>query len=593
MAAPHDAAQDHLERTFRGERPLSTLRSLYRGQTAQLTLALVFFVVKGSPYYLLPVVTARIIDVVQQRRPLEELWLYALGMGLLIVQNVPTHYLYVRALSVTTRTTEARLRFALCRRLQMISLGFYARNSPAALQAKVLRDVENVEQLTRLLFDAGLGALLGILVAIVTTLLRAPQFALFFLVTVPIAVGLVRVMQGALDDRNAAFRRELEEMTARVGELTHLLPVTRAHGLEDRALGRVGGSVTRVQQAGLRLDGTNAVFGALAWVTLGVFNLACLVAAAWAYRTQVLPITVGDVVLLTTFFSSLTGAVMTLVNIVPQVSKGLESIRSIGEVLQSREVERNDGKRHVRRVRGELVFEDVTYTYPDAARPALERVSFTARPGMTVALVGASGSGKSTLVNVAVGFVRPDEGRVLLDGVDLATLDLRSYRQFVSVVPQEPLLFDGSVRENVTYGFDDVTDDEVERILRDAHAWEFVETMPHGMHTRIGERGAQLSGGQKQRLAIARALIRDPQVLILDEATSALDAHSETLVQQAFERLRRSRTTFVVAHRLGTIRNADLILVFDRGRVVEAGTHQELIARPGPFADLARRQHLN
>lgn len=207
-------------------------------------------------------------------------------------------------------------------------------------------------------------------------------------------------------------------------------------------------------------------------------------------------------------------------------------------------------------------------------------------PGETVALVGASGAGKSTVLSLVIGFLRPTSGRLLLDGIDMNTLDLRTYRRFVSVVPQESILFDGTIRENVAYGMDDADEEAVRAALRDANALEFVERLPQGLDTLVGEHGARLSGGQRQRLAIARALIRDPKVLILDEATSALDTRSEALVQQALARLLSGRTTFVVARRLSTVRGADRIVVMGEGRVLETGTHEELLRRQGAYTAL-------
>jgi ATP-binding cassette subfamily B protein len=200
--------------------------------------------------------------------------------------------------------------------------------------------------------------------------------------------------------------------------------------------------------------------------------------------------------------------------------------------------------------------------------------------------VGASGSGKSTLLNIVIGLMTPTDGRVLLDGHDMAAIDRRSYRRYLAIVPQEPLLFAGSVRENVTYGSPDLTDDDVRAALAAAHATEFVDALPDGWATKLGDRGARLSGGQKQRIAIARALIRDPRVLVLDEATSALDTTSEQLVREALGRLMAGRTSFVVAHRLSTVQSADRIVVMDKGRIVEVGRHDDLLAVDGPYSRL-------
>jgi len=296
----------------------------------------------------------------------------------------------------------------------------------------------------------------------------------------------------------------------------------------------------------------------------------------------------GDVTMLSSYFVALTGSVTALMSLAPIITKGLESVRSMAEVLSEPDLERNAGKAPVASVQGEVAFEAVRYAYADAPDEiAIEGLDLHVRAGETIALVGPSGSGKSTVLNMVIGFLTPSDGRILLDGSDMSTLDLRSYRRFLAVVPQESLLFEGTVRDNVTYGSPELTDSAVRDALRDANAWEFVEHMG-GLDAVIGERGARLSGGQRQRLAIARALVRDPRILVLDEATSALDTASERLVQEALGRLMTGRTTFVVAHRLSTIRGADRIAFMRAGTLVEIGSHDELMAAGGAYAELQR-----
>jgi ATP-binding cassette subfamily B protein len=249
-------------------------------------------------------------------------------------------------------------------------------------------------------------------------------------------------------------------------------------------------------------------------------------------------------------------------------------------------LESNSGKRQVSAVTGLVEFSDVSFTYPTNHKPSLSKINVTAEPGRMIALVGPSGSGKSTFINLVIGFLRPTSGSIKLDGVDMSTLDLRSSRKFLSVVAQDTILFDGTVFENITYGMVDATAEQAESALRAANAWEFVAKLPDGMDTIVGERGSRISGGQKQRLAIARAIIRDPRILVLDEATSALDSESERLIQSALHELMKSRTTFVVAHRLSTVKEAHLILVLEDGVIVESGTHRELVNGNGTYRRL-------
>jgi ATP-binding cassette subfamily B protein len=592
MGAPSDTDHHPLDHRFSGEHPLRSLLYLYKGERRRLLLASLAYLVKHSPVWLFPVITADVVDIVArpEAHTPSDLWFNAVLLAVLLVQNIPLHYAFVRALSLAARTMETKLRSAICRRLQHLSIGYYAKQSAGALQAKVLRDVESVEQLTRVLFDGGLGCLTNIVFAVVVTGLRQPAFLAFFLLTVPAAVLLVLVLRKPLASRNADFREEIERMSTRVGEMTHLLPITRAHGLEQVALRRVSESLERVRAKGLLLDGINALFGALSWATFNAFSMVCLIVAAFAALEGWLPIGAGDVVLVSTYFGLICGSVLALVGTAPQITRGLESIRSIGEVLECPDLEHNEGKPAIESLKGGYTFDRVSFSYPGSALAAMHDFSLEVAPGETIAFVGPSGAGKSTILNLVIGFIRPSGGRILVDGLDLEAHDLRTYRRHIAVVPQESILFDGSIRDNVTYGLPSLADETVERALRDANAWDFVSRLPAGWNTSVGEKGARLSGGQKQRLAIARALLRDPRVLVLDEATSALDTETELLIQEALARLMEGRTTFVVAHRLSTIRDAHRIVVMDQGRVVETGTHDSLLASGGLYARLHARQ---
>ncbi|WP_449349868.1 ABC transporter ATP-binding protein [Streptomyces shaanxiensis] len=582
MASSLEKPLDH---RYRGEHPIRTLAYLFRADRRRLAAAVAVFTVKHSPIWLLPLITASIIDTVVQHQPVSRLWTSVGVILFILLINYPLHVLYVRLLYGSVRRMGTALRSALCTRMQQLSIGYHSRVSAGVLQAKVVRDVETVEQMVQQTAETGLGATTVLIGGLVIIAVRTPEFVPVFLVVVPAAALVVARLRARLRTHNEHFRHEVETLSSRVTEMTRLIPVTRAHGLENKALRRMDGTLRRLLTSGNRLDLVNGRFGSLAWVVLNVVGVLVLTAAALVSYYGVWGVTAGDVVMLSAFLTTLTNSTTTLAGLAPVITKGLESVRSVGELLQAPELEDNEGKARVESVRGAVEFQGVGHAY-DNGRPAVRDFTLSVTPGETVALVGASGAGKSTVLNLVIGFIRPTKGRLLLDGTDMNTLDLRTYRRFLSVVPQESILFDGTVRENVAYGMDDADEETVRAALRDANALEFVDRLPRGLDTLVGERGARLSGGQRQRLAIARALIRDPRVLVLDEATSALDTRSEALVQQALARLLHGRTTFVVAHRLSTVRGADRIVVLGEGRILETGTHDELLRRGGAYTAL-------
>ena len=579
-----------LEHRFSGERPIATLRYLLSDEKRNFALAVFFFAVKHSPAWVLPLVTANLIDDLIQKSSVRSVVINAFIFIFVILQNFPTNLLYVKYLSRGIRNIENNLRSSLVERLQQLSMGFFHKTNAGLIQSKVIRDVENIEQMLRNMSDGGQAALNGIIGCIIISAIKVPQFMPFFLVLVPISAIFIIKMRGTSHLRNESFREEIEKMSNNVNEMTTLIPVTRAHALEDDALETMYRSFSNVKRAGLSLDAFNACFNAGSWVIFQMANALCLIFAIYCAWTGFIHISTGEVVLLSSYFGQLIGSVILLSSLMPLIAKGLNSVKSLGVVLESPDIEENQGKLVLAKVNGVIRFKSVSYKYPESAKNALTDIDFSAKPGELIALVGSSGSGKSTLINLVIGFLKPGKGIVELDGFNLQDLDLRSVRKSISVVPQESILFDGTIKENIAYGLKGIDDAQVINALKDANALGFVEQLPEGLNTLVGDRGAKLSGGQKQRLAIARALIRQPKILILDEATSALDSESESLIQKAISEILKDKTTFVVAHRLSTVRNATKILVLDHGKIVEQGTHSELLELNGQYANLYSHQ---
>ncbi len=516
------------------------------------------------------------------------LWI-AGGYLLLLAQNPLLHTVFARIMSGLLRHMQFNLRSALVERLQQLAMTFHEEKQSSALQTKILRDVDAIDGLCRYLFLNGLNGLLVIIYVTVIALVRQPILALYFLLTVPAGILLLKLFDRRFREQYKALRIETEQMNARVGEMLLMLPVTRAHGLEEQETRSVRTVFQRLRERGLQVDTLTELFASSSWFTFIVFQLACLVFSAWLVTRH--RISVGDAVMFNTYFGMLIGAVQQALGVFPALAQGRDAIRSLGEILEAPQVEDFTGKPAAPfPLRGEITFENVSFQYPSGREVALKNISLRIAPGETVAFVGESGAGKSTLVNLAMGFRLPTSGCVRLDGHDLQALDLRTYRRQIGVVPQATILFNGSLRENVTYGLENVSDMSLWKILAEANLAEFVRGLPQQLDTPLGENGTRLSGGQRQRLAIARALIRDPRVILLDEATSALDTESERLVQEALVRLTNGRTTLIVAHRFSTIRQAHRIVFLQGGQIVETGTQTELMARDGHFTRLARLQ---
>ncbi len=571
-------------------RPLATFYHLFDNEQKNLTLATLFLVIKHSPVWILPIAIANVVNILVSGDPgpFPGIITNLVVMTVFILQNIATHTLYVRFFAISSREIEARLRTALIQRLQQLSIAFHDTYRSGTIQSKVLRDVDSILNMITQIFSNVILAVITVVFAFVVTLARKPELSLLFVVLVPAAVALMYVFRNRMQINNTELRLSIERMSARISEMIEMIPITRAHALEKVEMKSMGAQMESVKKRGVRLDVVNAVFGATSWAVFQTFQLACLGITAVLALAKTIP--VGDVVLYQSFFSQITGAVNLVLAIYPQVTRGYDAFVSLGDILESPDVEHNEGKLRIARVRGEFSFERVSFAYPNTKSHAVNDFSLSVKAGESIAVVGESGSGKSTLMQLLIGFRRPRAGRILLDGTDMQEIDLRDYRRHLSVVPQNTILFSGTIRENISYGLKNVTDRQIFDAINAANAYEFISALPEGLETQLGERGAKLSGGQKQRIAIARAVIRDPAVLLFDEATSSLDVLSEKLVQDALMKLIRGRTTFIVAHRLSTIRNVDRIVVMKKGNAVEIGTFSQLMEKKTEFAKLKSLQ---
>lgn len=566
------------------------LLGFYKGQYHKFLLSTFFFVIKHAPSLFAALLTANVINGAMaggEEGKRQIILNVTIWIGLLAV-HLPANWLHNKYKNQVIRKTEAGLRGALVRKLQELSIPYHTQIQSGRLQSKIIRDVEAVETLSSQLFVNLMNIMMNLVITLGITAVKNRSVLLFFLLVAPVTAVTVVAFRKRIHSENRAFRREMEETSARVMEMVELVPVTRAHALEKQEVDKIKEQLEETADKGYRLDMVQAHFGAVSWCVFQVFQALCL--GFSGYMAWKGSIKIGDVTFYQASFTTVVNQFTGLINLLPILTKGLESVSSIGEVLISDDVEHNEGKRELNQLKGRFTFQNVAFSYKDSNEPVLTGIDLEVKEGETIALVGESGSGKTTILNLLIGFITPVGGRLSIDGMDISEINLRSYRRFISVVPQTPILFTGTVRENITYGLTNVSDEEVNHAVEAANLKSVIAKLPNGLNTMIGEHGANLSGGQRQRISIARAIIRNPRVIILDEATSALDTISEKEIQDALNELIKGRTTFIVAHRLSTVRGADRIVVLDQGKIREEGSYQTLMELKGEFYEMERLQ---
>jgi subfamily B ATP-binding cassette protein MsbA len=479
------------------------------------------------------------------------------------------------------------LRADVFRHYLSLPAAFFDRNGAATLLSRLTYNIELVSEAATTAITSMIRDTLTILGLFGWLFYVNARLTLFALAVAPLIVGLIRVTSRLLRRYSARIQNSMGDVTRVAKEALEgqrMIKVFNAQAQEIELFERVN---EHNRASYMKLITVRAISNPVVQMIASLGLAAVMYVAIRDVLAR--GITIGEFTSFLTALLLVTAPLRRLVSLVGPLQQGIAAGESVFEILDT-PPEGEGGSRPLARARGEVEFRDVRFGYGGDAGEVLQGISFVARPGQTVAIVGRSGSGKSTLVGLLPRFYDPRQGAVLLDGADVREYRLADLRAQLSLVSQDVMLIDDSVRNNIAFSAPQATPEAVEAAARAAHVMEFVAGLPEGLDTRVGERGALLSGGQRQRVAIARALLKDAPVLILDEATSALDSESERAVQQALEDLLRDRTTLVIAHRLSTIERADLILVMDEGRLVESGTHAELIARGGVYAALHRMQ---
>jgi ABC-type multidrug transport system fused ATPase/permease subunit len=520
--------------------------------------------------------------------PEKLLFYILLVFGAMIVQAI-TSFSLTQLLSKAGQRLIAEMRRQVQRHVGLLSVAYYDENRTGMLVARIMTDVEGVRNLVGTGLVEFVGGLLTAVLAFVYLLYRSTTVTL----TVFAVMGVfIFVLQYAFKTIRPIFRERGKINSEVAGRLTESLGgvrVIKGYHAEEREASVFAAGVERLLANVMKSLTMTSVLGSASTTVLGLVSALVM----WLGGHLVLKgtWTVGSYFQYNMFLAFMVAPVFQIVNIGTQLTEAFAGLDRTNEIMAELEENKSPGRTvKMPPIEGRVRFEDVEFAYRPE-KPVLHGISFSAEPGTVTALVGSSGSGKSTIISLICAFHTPSKGRVVVDDIDLATVDLNTFRSQLGVVLQDSFLFDGTIRENILFSRPDATEEEFLFACRTARVDEFAESFPDAYETIVGERGVKLSGGQRQRLSIARALLAEPRILILDEATSSLDSESEAMIQAGLNQLMQGRTTFVIAHRLSTIRRADCILVVEKGRIIERGNHAELFALGGRYYDLYTRQH--
>ena len=547
----------------------------------QFLVAFIIKVIRSAPMVVIPVIGANIIDIVSEGMMAQKLLYFFLNVGIGIFSlllNVLSSFLDSRFFKKLCFSIGEDLRNVMVRKLQILSITYHKENQIGAITNKMLNNVESIENAFGILGTQISIILTYVTAALVITMLEAPVMALFYVLFIPMALFLAVVFRKPITNKNKEWRKSMEGANAAVTEMLGMVETTRAHGLQKDEISRMSHYMENIRDAGTKLEEVNQFFGAVSWAILQFFQILAL--AFSAYIASKGMISVGMIALFQAYFTQTVTRISTFINILPQCTKGFDACLSIAEVLCA-DSDEHMGTKSPEIFKGDITFKDVDFRYKKEDPKILNNFSLHIPSGQSVALVGGSGSGKSTLINLIIGFIMPDSGSVTIDGVSTKDMNLTRLRKHLAVVTQNTVLSTGTLYQNLVYGSPYVTRAKVESTVREVGLGELIDSLPDGLDTVVTESGSNLSGGQKQRISIARALLRDPAIMILDEPTSALDSENELRIKEILKKIQGRCTIIMIAHRLTMVENFDNIIVLEKGEIAEQGTYAQLMAKEG------------
>lgn len=569
---------------------LPKVLDLIRPRRGTFLIGLLLITINRIAGFALPLSTKVLIDRVVGQHNIHLLLPLIGGLLLAVCLQAGTSVTLAQMLGRASWTLITGLRIQLQKHIGRLPISFYDANRTGTLVSRIISDVELIGNLMGTGLVEFMGGLLTAVLTFCVLMWISVKLTLIIFTVIGLFIFAIKKVFGVM---RPIFKRRIEiqaDLTGRLNESLGGIRVIKSYRAEEREAATFEKGA-KILLANL-IKGVNANSAMSLSSTLVIGSIGALVMFFGAHEILGGKMTLGSYVTYNVFLAYMIAPLFQIVSVASQVTEAIAGLDRTYEILA--EKEEDDDPRRVHKYEGELagsiIFDNVDFAYePD--KPVLKNVSFIAAPGTVTALVGPSGSGKSTTISLVSAFHSPTSGQVLVDGLDLATVELGSYRTHLGVVLQESFLFHGTIRDNISFARPDASDEEVLEAAKIARVDEFVRSFPEGYQTIVGERGVKLSGGQRQRISIARALLADPRILILDEATSSLDSESEALIQEGLSQLMKGRTTLVIAHRLSTIRQADQILFFESGRIRERGTHAELMAERGLYYNLYNRQY--